>query len=62
MPALKLKLEFYLPPNLPRPQDDQWEQEASSQSDELSADELGTEDRLLVFRTYMHPPKTILCN
>ncbi len=48
MPALKLKMEFYLPPNLPQPEDDQWEQDASSQSDELSADELGAEDRLLV--------------
>jgi segregation and condensation protein A len=48
MPALKLKLEFYLPPNLPQSRDDQWEQDASSQSDELSADELRAEDRLLV--------------
>ncbi len=48
MPALKLKLEFYLPPNLPQSRNDQWEQDASSQSDGLCADELGAEDRLLV--------------
>jgi segregation and condensation protein A len=36
-------LEFYLPRNLPEPQNDQWEQDAASQSDELCAD-----DRLLV--------------
>jgi segregation and condensation protein A len=36
-------LEFYLPPNLPQSQDDQWEQDVSSHPDELSAD-----DRLLI--------------